>query len=339
MKINGRMVGGEEPYIVAEIGANYGGGPDKLQRAKLLITLAAECGADAVKFQKRDLSCMTKALRDSPYENENSYGRTYGEHRAALEFTAQEWEVLVEYARKRNVTMFATAFDISSAWFLRGLDMPAYKIASADLSNLPLLDVVSQFQRPIIISTGAGASNQVETAAITMRERSAKYALLHCSINYPAGNCLELCRIEMLKKYGPIVGYSSHHPGIQSHFLAYMLGARIFEAHFTDNRANKGTDHAFSLEPAAMRVLCNDLRRIPEMVNGKEPPQISAFRKMGKSIWPTRTIRKGETLTEHNIALKVPADGLPASVYPDLIGRSLICDLSTAEPIMPEHLE
>jgi len=139
-------------YLIAEIGHNHQG---SLEKCRELFRAAKECGADAVKLQKRDnRSLYTRAMYEKPYDNENSFGPTYGAHREALEFGREEYVELKRYAAELGITFFATAFDVPSADFLAALDMPAYKLASGDLSNLPLLRHVARIGRPVIVSTG-----------------------------------------------------------------------------------------------------------------------------------------------------------------------------------------
>jgi len=151
-----------ECYVIAEIGHNHQG---KLKTCMEMFKVAKECGADAVKLQKRDnRSLYTQAGYNKPYDNENSYGATYGEHREALEFGESEYKELKAYAKEIGVTMFATAFDFASVDFLAKLDMPAFKVASGDLKNIPLLTHMAQVGKPMILSTGGGTMQDVNRA-------------------------------------------------------------------------------------------------------------------------------------------------------------------------------
>src|SRR5215217_3137999 len=149
-------------YVIAEIGHNHQG---DLKKCQELFRLAHESGANAVKLQKRDnRSLYTREMYDRPYDNENSFGPTYGRHREALEFGRPEYQELQRYAGELGITFFATAFDLSSADFLAGLDMPAYKVASGDLRNIPLLQHVARLEKPVIVSTGGATFDDVERA-------------------------------------------------------------------------------------------------------------------------------------------------------------------------------
>src|SRR5688572_14033651 len=163
LQINGTLIDdSSDSYVIAEIGHNHQGSVDK---CKELFRVAKECGVDAVKIQKRDnRSLYTRAMYDKPYDNENSFGATYGEHREALEFGWDEYVELQRYCREISLTFFATAFDIPSADFLARLDIPAYKIASGDLKTLPLLRHVAHIGKPMLVSTGGATLEDLERA-------------------------------------------------------------------------------------------------------------------------------------------------------------------------------
>ncbi len=249
-------------YVIAEIGHNHQG---KLEQAFQLFAEAHAAGASAVKLQKRsNRTLYTSSLYDKPYENDNSFGRTYGEHREALEFDAAEYRELKAYAREIGITFFATAFDFESVDFLENLDMPAYKVASGDLKNTPLLRYVAETKKPMIFSTGGGTIDDVRRAYETVAELNPHVAMLQCTAGYPPDwEELDLRVIETYREYFPhaVVGYSGHDNGIAMAVAAFVLGARIVEKHFTLNRAMRGTDHRFSLEPQGLRKLVRDLQR------------------------------------------------------------------------------
>lgn len=344
MQIDGKTIGGDRPYIIAEIGNNHQG---SVETCKRLIKMAADAGCDAVKLQKRCNPVMfMQALLDAPYDNENSYGRTYGEHREALEFGALAYSELQSYAKASGITFFATAFDAPSADFLCEFDVPAYKIASADLTNTPLIEYVASFGRPMIVSTGGAHLADIQRIWKLLSDRGAEFALLHCVASYPnRDEQINLRAIETMRKLfpGAVIGWSSHHPGILCNFLAYMMGARIFEVHITENRAAKGTDHAFSLEPHAVHTLVEDMRRIPTMLgHGHKiplPEEKKPILKMGKAIHPARTIQAGEPLQPGNIRIAAPAAGLPPYLWDQVIGKISITGLSTADEIRMEDLK
>ena len=227
-------------YVIAEIGHNHQG---SLERARELFKEAKLAGAHAVKLQKRhNRGLYTRAAYDKPYDNENSFGATYGEHREFLEFEREQYTELQRYARELGVDFFSTAFDIHSADFLQTLDVPAYKIASGDLKSTPLLKHVAAMGRPMIVSTGGALLEDVKRAYDTVMPLNSQLAILQCTAGYPAAfEELDLRVIDTYRKEfpGAVIGFSSHDNGIAMPVAAYMLGARIVEKHFTLNRAMK----------------------------------------------------------------------------------------------------
>lgn len=261
--LNGHRIADSEPcYVIAELGHNHGG---KFDTARALIQKAAACGANAVKLQKRSNDTLySPALLNQPYENEHSFGKTYGEHRRALEFGPKEYLACRSVAQAAKIDFFATAFDEASADFLMQVDVPAFKIASSGLTDTALLRHVASYRKPIILSTGGGDWSDVDRAVNLLTGTGTPFALLHCTAAYPVLNVAELnllAIVEMRTRYPDVViGWSGHTPGIAMSLIAYAYGARIIEQHFTLNRASKGTDHAFSLEPKGLATLCEDLK-------------------------------------------------------------------------------
>ena len=317
-----------ECYVIAEIGHNHGG---SLERAKQLFEEARNCGAHAVKLQKRDnRGLYTREAYDKPYENENSFGATYGEHREALEFGRDEYVELKAFCEELGITFFATAFDIASADFLGELDLPAYKIASGDLTNTPLLRYVARLGKPVIFSTGGGTLDDVQRAYATLAEENDQIAVLQCTAGYPAEwDELDLGVIRTYRELFPeaVVGFSSHDNGIAMAVAAFVLGSRIVEKHFTLNRALKGTDHVFSLEPQGLRKMVRDLKRtkvaLGDGTKNVHPSEIEPATKMSKKLVAARDLPAGHVLDASDIALKSPGDGLPPYELERLVGRTL----------------
>ena len=330
-------------FIIAEIGHNHQGSLDK---AKQLFKAAMECGVNAVKLQKRDNKTLfTKAAYYKPYDNENSFGLTYGEHREALEFGREEYMELQKYAKELGVTLFATAFDIPSADFLAGLDMPVYKIASGDLKNTPLLRHVAKIGKPMIISTGGANMEDVQRAYDTVMPINKQLAVMQCTSSYPAEHQdLNLRVIETFREQFPetVIGLSDHENGIAMATAAYVLGARIVEQHFTINHTWKGTDQVFSLEPIGMRKLVRDLRRVREAlgdgVKRVYPNEVGPISRMSKKLVANWNLPAGHVLTEADIAVKSPGDGLPPYELDSILGRTLKRPLAEEDDIMFEDL-
>ena len=295
---------------------------------------------DAVKLQKRDnRSLYTRALYDSPYDNEHSFGATYGEHREALELSAADWLELREFSREEGVTLFGTVFDEASADFLAELDMPAFKIASADLVNTPLLRHVAALGKPVFLSTGGGSLGDVERAVETILALNDQLCVLQCTAAYPcAVDELNLQVIGTYRERFPdlVVGLSDHQSGIAMALVGYMLGARVIEKHFTLDHAWKGSDHAFSLMPEGMRRLVRDLRRVPEAlgdgVKRQLPSEERPLEKMGKKLVAARDLPAGHVVGPGDLVARSPADGgLPPYELDALIGRAL------ARPLVAEQ--
>ncbi len=331
-------------YVIAEIGHNHQG---NLETAKDMFRAAKECGANAVKLQKRDNRVLyTKAGYNRSYEHRNSFGKTYGEHREALEFGWDEYVELKQYAQELGITMFATAFDFPSADFLAKLDVPAFKIASGDLKSISLLVHIAQFQKPMILSTGGGSMEDVLRAYEAIMPINPQLAILQCTAGYPCEfHELNLRVITTFRERFPnnVIGLSSHDNGIAMALIAYVLGARIVEKHFTLNHTWKGTDHAFSLEPIGLRKMVRDLRRarvafgdgIKRPYDSEQEP----IKKMGKKLVVTRDLPRGYALRSEDIMLKSPGDGgLPPYELSKVIGRTLMCDVTEDDSITFEIL-
>jgi N-acetylneuraminate synthase/sialic acid synthase len=340
-----RIADDTDCWVIAEIGHNHQG---SVEQCKELFAEALRCGASAVKLQKRDNQGLyTREFFNRPYENENSYGPTYGLHREALEFGRSEYQELKDYAAELGVTFFATAFDFRSAEMLADLDMPAYKIASGDLTNTPLLEVVAEIGKPIILSTGGGTLGDVRRGHDCIAEINPNLALLQCTAGYPVENWEEL-DLRVIETYrqlfdDTVVGYSGHDNGIAMPVAAYVLGARIVEKHFTLNRAMKGTDHRFSLEPVGLRKLVRDLRRTRLALGTGDkvphPSEAEPISKMGKKIVAARTLPAGQVLRREDLVLKSPGDGIPPYELESVIGRTLRHPLAEDAALMLEHLE
>jgi N-acetylneuraminate synthase/sialic acid synthase len=326
-------------YVIAEIGHNHMG---NINVCRELFRVAKESGANAVKLQKRNNRALyTQAMYNKPYDHQNSYGKTYGEHRDFLEFTIEQYTELKAYADSLEIDFISTAFDFDSADFLQPLDMAAYKIASGDLKNIPLIKYVAGFGKPVIISTGGAVMEDVQRAFDAATTINPQVSILQCTSGYPAA--FEELNLRVIQTYrdrfpDTVIGWSGHDNGIAMAVAAYVMGARIIEKHFTLNRANKGTDHAFSLEPIGLTKLVRDLHRTRlAFGNGIKAPYESErdpLMKMGKKIVAARAIPAGTILQRQDLTLKSPADeGLPPYELEKLIGHSVTVDLQEDDAI------
>ena len=331
-------------YVIAEIGHNHQG---NLETAKELFRAAKECGANAVKLQKRDNRALyTRAMYNKPYDHENSFGVTYGEHREALEFGREEYRELQQYAQEIGITLFATVFDFPSADFLTELDMPAFKIGSGDLTNTPLLKYVASFQKPMLVSTGGGTMEDVQRAYDAVMPVNPQLCIMQCTSGYPcAFEEMNLGVITTYRERFPdiVIGLSAHDSGIAMALVGYVLGARVIEKHFTLNRAMKGTDHAFSLERPGLQRVVRDLRRarvaLGDGVKRPYPSEKAPLYKMGKKLVAARDLLAGHVLTREDVAIKSPNDGLPPYELENVIGKVTRRALREDENIVFQDLD
>jgi N-acetylneuraminate synthase/sialic acid synthase len=346
LRVDGTLIHDEgEAYVLAEIGHNHQG---DVEKAKTLIHAAKECGVAAVKLQKRDnRTLFTRVFYDSPYDNENSFGATYGEHREVLELGADEWIELRRYARELQIGFVVAAFDPPSADFCAELDITAFKFASGDLLNVPFLRYVATFGKPLLLSTGGGTMEDIDRAVEAILPLNSQLCVLHCTASYPADTeDLNLRVIETLRERYPdlVIGLSDHQNGIAMALVAYMLGARVFEKHFTLNHAWKGSDHAYSLMPEGMRRLVRDLHRVPvalgDGVKRRLPSEERPLTKMGKKLVAARDLPAGHVLAPGDLEAKSPADGgLPPYELDRLLGGRLLRPLAFEEEVALEDVE
>ena len=330
-------------FVIAEVGHNHGG---DVAACKQIFQAAKYAGVSAVKLQKRDnRSLYTRDFYDSAYNSENAYGPTYGAHREALEFDAAQYRELKEFAESLDLVFFATAFDLPSVDFLERLGVPCYKVASGDITNIPLLRYIASTGKPMIISTGAATLDDVRRAHDEVMPTNQDVAILHCTAEYPSDHRdMNLSVVQTYLREFPdaVIGLSDHDNGIAMSLVAYVMGARVLEKHFTLNRAWKGTDHAFSLEPEGMRKLVRDVRRtglamgdgVKRVYEKEQPARI----KMAKKIVAARDLPAGHVLGADDLAYKSPGDGMPP--YEDVLlhGKALTRAVREDEALTLDHV-
>lgn len=338
-----RIADDTDVFVIAEIGHNHQG---DMEKCKQLFDAAKEAGANAVKLQKRQNKTMfTKAMYNEVYNSENAYAETYGEHREFLEFDFDQYKELKEYAEEIGIVFFSTAFDIPSADFLAKLDISCFKMASGDLTNLPLLKYVAEMGKPMFMSTGGGTMDDVRRAHDAVAAINSNFCIMQCTAGYPPEwQELNLAVIATYRDAFPdtVIGFSSHDSGIAMALAAYPLGMRVVEKHFTLNRAWKGTDQAFSLEKPGLRRLVRDLRRVRiamgDGVKRQYDSEKKPLYKMAKKLVFNRDLPQGHVLTSEDIACKVPNDGIPPYRMDEFVGKTLtapvIEDQSVAEELV-----
>lgn len=344
IKIGHRTISeNDDCFVIAEIGHNHQG---DIETAKRLIETAKYCGVDAVKLQKRNnRSLFTKKYFDSPYNSENAFGHTYGLHRQSLEFGKKTYKYLKRYAEKLGLIFFATAWDHKSADFLNDIGVFCFKTASADIHNIALLTYVAKFKKPMIVSTGTATTEDVKRAYRAIMAINTKLVLMQCTTTYPASaHLLDLRVIETYRKEFPkaIIGFSSHFNGISVDPVAYTLGARVIEKHFTLDRTMKGSDHAFSLEPVGMRKLVRDLQRVRLALGDGikkfyEEEKVGLY-KMGKCIVAARSLKAGQAIRRADLTFKSPFEGLLPYEAEKLYGKRLKINLKKDQPLQLSYV-
>ena len=333
-----------KPFIIAEIGCNHQG---SLDMAKKMISNAKNAGADAVKFQKRNnKELFSKNLYNQIYDNRNSFGKTYGEHREFLEFDKNQYIELMKYANKKDILFLVTPFDISSVDFLEEINVQAYKIASGDLSNIPLQKRILETKKTVFLSTGGGNIEDIKRSYNLFTQHKINFIIMHCTSSYPTAiSDMNLNIITTLKREfrNILIGLSDHENGIDAGPIAYMLGARVFEKHFTLNRGFKGTDQAFSLEPDGLRKFSRNLKRIHEMLGSFDKKLLESEKKplfkLTKSVVASRNLQKGHIILTKDLVCKSPGGGLPPYQIESLIGKKLNTNISKDEMILKTQIE
>ncbi|KAM9314125.1 N-acetylneuraminate-9-phosphate synthase-like [Pholidichthys leucotaenia] len=253
----GRMIGGEHPcFIIAEIGQNHQG---DIEIAKKMIKVAKDCGADCVKFQKSELEhrFTNKALA-RPYVSKNSFGKTYGDHKRHLEFSHDQYRELQEYAEEVGIFLTASGMDEKAVDFLHELNVPFFKVASADTNNLPYLEKTAKKGRPMVVSSGMQNMETMRQVYETVKKHNLNFTILQCTSAYPlAPENVNLRMITEYQKEFPDIpiGYSGHESGIEISLAAVALGAKVLERHITLDKTWKGSDHEASLDPGELAEL------------------------------------------------------------------------------------
>ena len=352
---NKNMTESTHTYIIGEIGQNHNGSVDI---AKLIVELVSRPvheevfgldlpPMDAVKMTKRDLNEeLTASQMNRPYDSPNSFGRTYGEHRAFLELTDEEHFEVYKYAKSRGLDFVETLCSRGCLSLLKLFMPDRLKVASRDLTNLPLLAAMAETRIPIILSTGMAGRKELDDALEVITRYHNDIAILHCVSQYPtAPDNLNLRTITYLQKhYGQYtIGFSDHTIGIAAPVVAVGMGARIIEKHVTIDRRMKGTDQQGSLGPDGVNRMIRDIR-IAERWMGREElyidPSVEAAKvKLERSIATNRELHAGDIIAESDLHLLSPGDGYKWAERGKVIGRRVVCDIPRNEIIYPSQIE
>lgn len=346
MRIGTKSIGESQPcFIVAEIGMNHDGSK---QKAKDLIAVAAEAGADAVKFQTfkaLDIINPTLPADYDPQEPVPPQYEYFCQYIEKYELPYEHYDELISYASERKLIFLSTPCSYEAVDFLAER-IPAFKIASMDLNNIPLLEKVGAKEKPVILSTGIGTLPEIEAAIQAILNSGAEEAaLLHCIANYPAKpEELNLRNIPMLKQtFGLPVGFSDHSPGIISSVAAVALGACIVEKHITLDRKTPGPDHYFALEPADLKELVKNIREVESALGSSERGLTDSEKQKRvtyrRSLVTNRDLKKGHVLREEDISVIRPGSGFQPGDLPMIVGMVLQRNLPAYTPLKQEHIE
>lgn len=342
-------------YIIGEIGQNHNG---EVEIAKKLIDVITEPVIDhlfgqklmpmnAVKMTRRDLNEELSASEmHRPYENPNSFGKTYGEHRAFLELNDEQHLEVYRYAKSKGLEFVETLCAKGCLSMLRLFTPDRLKVASRDLTNLPLLEAMAETRIPMILSTGMTGKKELDDALDVITRHHSEISILHCLSQYPSEyQNINLQTIIYLKEQYPQykIGYSDHSIGILMPAVAVGMGAEIIEKHITLDRNMKGTDHRGSLEPEGIWRMVRDIRNT-EYAIGEYGMFISekvtdTRIKLERSIATLRMMDAGETITENDLHMLSPGNGFKWADREKLIGKRLKVAVPANEIIYPEMLE
>lgn len=328
-------------FIIAEIGNNHNG---DISLAKKLVDLAIEMGADCAKFQMRHLDKVYRSR--SLVKSGEDLGTEYLiDLLNRFELSKEEHRELADYCAAKGIIYMCTPWDKSSIEVLESFNVPAYKVASADLTNLPLLDELCKTRKPLILSTGMSKTEEIENSVKFLNSRSASFVLLHCNSTYPAPfHDIHLNWMKELKKIHPIIGYSGHERGIAVSTAAVALGATVIERHFTMDRDMEGPDHAASLEFAEFKRLIEGIREIEQALGGENTERFFSQGEMmnrenlSKSLVAASDLKKGTIIKSSDIKVLSPGQGLSPQNYDALLGKVLHRDMIAEDFFFPSDL-
>jgi N-acetylneuraminate synthase len=345
MFINGRKIGpSTSPYIIAEMSANHNG---SIQNAFKIIENAYYCGADAVKMQTYTPDTMTLNCSSDDFKIHDGLwgGRSLYELYSEAH-TPWEWHAeLFAYAKNLGITIFSSPFDKTAVDFLEKLDVPAYKIASFEAIDLPLIKYVASTSKPMIISTGMADDREIEEAINAAREGGCKdLAILHCVSGYPApaGDYNLRTVQDMISRFGLVTGLSDHTLDNTTAIASVALGASIIEKHFTLNRFAGGPDDSFSLEPSELSALCRDTKiawsALGQVDYGRKSSELANI-KFRRSLYFVKDLELGEILTSDSIRSVRPGFGLPPKVFDEIIGKKMKKNALKNTPVDWDYFE
>ena len=328
-------------FIIAEAGVNHNG---DLQLAKQLVDIAAEAGADAVKFQTFKAENLTSL--DAPKASYQKQTTSADESQFAmikkLELDLDAHQVLLDHCQQRSILFLSSPFDLESIDLLLGLGMEIFKIPSGEITNLPFLRKIGGLEKPVILSTGMSTMDEIEAALQVLYAAGLKkdqLTILHCNTEYPTPmNDVNLRAMQTLAdSFGLKAGYSDHTLGIEIPIAAVALGACLIEKHITLDKDLPGPDHRASLEPNQLKEMVNAIRNLEQAIgNGIKQPTVSEEKNRPitrKSIVAKQPIKQGELLSKGNLTVKRPATGISPMKWDQLVGSRAVKDFQIDEVI------
>lgn len=326
IKIRNKWIGEHFPvFIIAEAGINHNG---NLEIAKKMITKAKECGADAIKFQTFKAEDLTsiKSKFFKIFKN--------------LELSYSDFIELYYYAKKQNIIIFSSPFSFEAIDLLMKIKTPAFKIASGDLTNIPLIKYTASKKKPMIVSTGMSNIEEIKNALRTIQSQgNNKIIILHSVSAYPAPiNEVNLQTIQLLKrKFHYPIGYSDNGSELLVPLIAVSNGAKVIEKHFTLDRKLKGPDHKLSADPQQFRILVNNIRSVEMMlgngIKNCQPSEIENRVNARRSITANVTIPKGSKITQKMIGIKRPATGIEPKYFNEVLGKTATRTIKSEESL------
>ena len=341
MQISNYSLGGKNVFVIAEIGNNHNG---SVELALEMVDAAHEAGANCVKFQMRNMASVyrKKSLAKQGEDLGTEYVLDLLER---FQLSHSEHKQVAQYCKDKGVLYMCTPWDSDSIVALEALDVKAYKVASADLTNLPLIEKLIATKKPIILSTGMSSTAEIQITTDFLNARSAEFVLLHCNSTYPAPfHDINLNWINKLKNIHPLVGYSGHERGTAVTLAAVGLGAKVVERHFTFDRNMEGPDHAASLERDEFKSLVSGIREIEEALGCGLERMISQGEminreNLAKSLVASKDLAKGTVIEPQHLRVLSPGQGLSAQNYEKLLGRTVQRDMLEEEYFYPSDLQ
>jgi pseudaminic acid synthase len=346
IRIGNKIIGHiHKPFIIAEMSGNHN---QSLERAKAIIDAASDAGADAVKLQTYTPDTMTIDAKGGLFEITDTDSLWKGRNLYELykeAHTPWEWhQPLFEYAKEKGIYIFSTPFDETAVDFLETIGVGAYKIASFENTDHPLLKKVARTGKPIIMSTGLATVADLDEAVRVLRNNGCKeLILLKCTSTYPASpeNTHLLTIPHMAQLFNCHVGLSDHTMGIGAAVASVALGARVIEKHFTLRRADGGVDSAFSIEPEELKSLVVESERaflaLGNIHYGVQEAEKKSLR-FKRSLYVVKDIKQGETFSPENIRVIRPGDGMPSKFYETVLGKTARTDIKAGTPLTWEML-